>query len=94
MNASEALGMERFKSSFGSKYNKTPWFCQEIKELSTKRRQSYLKYKYLLTNDVYEEYKLMRKQVNQDIRTIKEDYWGRFKKKSGTRLLRDSKTNL
>lgn len=50
--ASEALGMKRFNPNFGSKYNKTPWFCQEIKELSTKKRHVYLKYKSLRTNDV------------------------------------------
>jgi hypothetical protein len=72
--------MKGFNSNFGNKYNKTPWVCQEINEFSTKQRQAYLKYKSLRTNDAYEEYKLMRNQVNQDIRKIKEDYWEGFSK--------------
>jgi hypothetical protein len=47
-----------------SKINRTPWFCQEIKE-----------YKDSKTEEEYSIYKLVRNEVNFGIMKIKEDYW-------------------
>lgn len=75
--AEEAIGKREININ---KVNNTPWFTPEIKELSSQKKEFYIRYLRNKTPENWNSYKNERNRVNATIRAIKEDYWERFTK--------------
>lgn len=76
-SAEEALGKINRKSQQKQRRN-IPWYTEEVKEITREKLQAFLKYKQSKLSQDYEEYKLIRNQVNIKIRKIKQNYWESF----------------
>lgn len=75
--AKEALGTRTVKIPGRTK---TPWFCDEIKQLSERKRKAFLQFKSLGTATSYNTYKAIRNEVNIQIRQIKRNFWEGYTK--------------
>ena len=76
--AKEALGTRTVKTPGIRK--KTPWFCEEIKQLSERKRKAFLQFKSSGTTTLYNIYKSIRNEVNIQIRQIKRNFWEAYTK--------------
>lgn len=72
--AEEALGRRIVRK--GGRPNTKPWFKQEVKTLAEEKRKSYLLYRSRAIT--YDEYKVVRNRINENIQKIKREHWERF----------------
>lgn len=75
--AREAVGTRKTNTTQQSRH-RTPWFCEEIKQLARLKKGAFLNYKSIETDEEYKEYKTTRNMVNTKIRYIKSDYWEKY----------------
>jgi len=78
--AEEAVGKRKIRRTTQRSGSKTSWFTDEVKEITTKKKIAYLRYKSLGTQEARDEYISARNYTIKRIRQIKEEHWQAFTK--------------
>lgn len=76
--AEEAVGWRKVNKNRMN--NRTPWFCDEVKEAAKIKKEAFLKYKSNPTPQEHEIYARIRNATNEKITKIKENYWEGYTK--------------
>lgn len=77
--AEESIGKRKIKTGATNK-NKTPWYTEEVKEITKNKRDAFLHYKETKRPEDWQSYQQERNLANQKIRELKESYWEKFTK--------------
>ncbi|XP_044749781.1 uncharacterized protein LOC123310378 [Coccinella septempunctata] len=78
--ANEALGTRKVIPGKAG-CNRTPWFCEKVKEQCKRKKKAYLKYRTTLSVEDHEEYKRIRNITRALVRQVKNGHWETFSKR-------------
>jgi hypothetical protein len=70
--AEEAVGKSEIRRTTQSKGSKNSWYTEEVKEIKTKKKIAYMRYKSLRTKEARDDYMRTRNYTTNRIRKIKE----------------------
>lgn len=66
------------KVNINGKKNTKPWFTKEVKDLANEKRKAYLQYSMQRSTEEHTKYKTVRNRINNQIATLKKEYWAKF----------------